>query len=162
MIKYFVLLALTGCAHSQEIALSIYPDNNSCDAVYMGSRLPHTDNFQGLCQEYNEAWKNVIDGFHVLPMSKMDVDDQWKIIFVDSGGESFKLPQGWVYGATVCDSKIVLLGTIRALPHEFGHMLDCENGVPQQESFKHLHWRERGWCDRISSLSTLPVKCEED
>jgi len=161
-LKYLLLLTLIGCATSREVALSVYPDNNRCDANYLALQLPHTNNFPGTCQAYNEAWKSIIDTFHTSPTGWESGPNNWKIIFVDSGVESFKLPQGWVYGATVCDSKLVLLGTIRALPHEFGHIIDCENKVDPKESFRHLHWRERGWCDKISNLSILPVKCEED
>jgi hypothetical protein len=158
----FSLLIFASCVHSQDIALNIYPDNNRCQSSYLGLSIPYTDNYKGTCEEYKETWINTINGFNKFPTSWINGTNKWRVIFVNSGGESFKLPQGWVYGATSCDSKVILLGTIKALPHEFGHVLDCEGGVPQIESFKHLHWRERGWCDIISQLSTLPVKCEED
>lgn len=154
-------LLLASCAHN--IVIPVFGPTKEC-------RTPCgmvNQNYQGDCKDIDEYERRAVIAFSEDNFNKDSpicrVLDGWHLAFVDAENGVFEVGhKKYARGATILDSKLILLGTVKALPHEIGHVLDIAGGATQEQSSKHERWRVRGYCFAIRIASATDLKCEED
>ena len=159
--RFLLLIIVTGCAH--DIVIPVFANSKKC--VTPCGMV--SENYQGECKDIDEYEHRAVVAFSEDNFSQSSPVCEalagYHLVFVDGENGTFETARHkWARGATDYSSKLILLGTVRAIPHEVAHVLDRNSGASQEQSAKHAGWRERGYCFSIKISSGLDVQCEQD
>jgi hypothetical protein len=154
-------------ATQDEVAIPMPPPTTLCRTTcgMLIDNLP-----EGECNDLSQREAEIVESYSAITHvhNVCDALQGWRLALVDADNGLWKVGPQWVYGATVCDSKLTFVGldpsrSMSALPHEVGHIIDCRRAGPRPVAMhQHDGWRARGFCEAISRSSPLDIPCELD